>query len=274
MSAGGAGVARGSISVQKVNALGIVGGLAGIYLAYFVQLKTGATTFAFLGAIGAICAVVWGADAVRRVCSYGLGTGVPSIGMLALGMGIIAATMGLALGTELGIPAGPVLSLAVAGIIGFIIGMFANKVLGMGIPIMEKAMTEIAGAGALVIVGMSVAMTGTFAFDAVLTNVIATGYIAVIFIAGGMAILHPFNANLGPDEAQDRTLTCAVEKGAIAMVVSGIVGFSIMGVSALATIVIGLLIWVVYFAKYYGLVVRDAHKVVGSGLLPTEEELA
>ena len=135
-------------------------------------------------------------------------------------------------------------------------------------------MTEIAGAGALVIVGMSVAMTGTFAFDAVLTNVIATGYIAVIFIAGGMAILHPFNANLGPDEAQDRTLTCAVEKGAIAMVISGIVGFSILGMSGLLTIIIGLLIWGLYFSKYYELVVRDSYKILGSGLLPTEEELA
>jgi len=274
MSAAGAGVTRGTISVGKVNALGIIGGLAGIYLAYFINLQTRATTFAFLGGIGAICAAVWGADAVRRVCSYGLGTGVPSIGMLALGMGIIASTMGLALGTEMGIPAGPVLSLVIAGIIGYIIGIFANKVLGMGIPIMERAMTEIAGAGALVIVGMSVAMTGTFAFGDVLTNVIATGYIAVIFIAGGMAILHPFNANLGPDEAQDRTLVCAVEKGAIAMVISGIVGFSIMGISGLPTIVIGLFIWGLYFSKYYELVVRDSYKILGSGLLPTEEELA
>ena len=274
MSAGGAGEAVSSISVGKVNAIGIVGGLVGIYLAHFIYLRTGATAFAFLGAIGAICAAVWGADAVRRVCSYGLGTGVPSIGMLAIGMGIIAATMGLALGDALGVPAGPVLSLVIAAFIGFIIGIFANKVLGMGIPIMEQAMAEIAGAGALVIVGMSVAMTGSFAFGPILDNVIATGYIAVIFIVGGMAILHPFNANLGPDEAQDRTLVCGVEKGAIAMVISGIVGFSVLGTSALATIVIGALIWVVYFAKYYELVVRDSYKILGSGLLPTEEELA
>ena len=73
--------------------LGVVGGLAGIYLAYFFAPIN--HTFVFFGALGAICASVWGADVVRRVASYGLGTGVPSIGMLALGMGIIATLFGL-----------------------------------------------------------------------------------------------------------------------------------------------------------------------------------
>jgi tetrahydromethanopterin S-methyltransferase subunit C len=41
--------------------------------------------------------VVWGAEAVRRVAKYGLGTGVPSIGQIAMGMGIIAAMFGLAI---------------------------------------------------------------------------------------------------------------------------------------------------------------------------------
>ena len=54
--------------------------------------------FSFFGALGAICATIWGADAVRRVASYGLGTGVPSIGLLALGMGIVAALFGLSVG--------------------------------------------------------------------------------------------------------------------------------------------------------------------------------
>lgn len=266
MSVGGAGgEAAGGISEGTLIGVGVAGGLVGIYAAHFLP-----PVFAFLGAIGAICAILLGADAVRRVCSYGLGTGVPSIGMLALGMGVVASMFGLAVG---GI-AGPIIALASAAIIGAVIGVLANKVLGMGIPIMEKAMVQISVAGTLALIGLSVAMTGTIDFDVILPYVVANGYIAVVFIAGGMAILHPFNSNLGPDEAQDRTLSLAVLDGAIAMVIAGIVVAGIESAAAISTIVIGLIIAYVAFKKYYGFVHRDAYKVLGTGLLPTEEELA
>ncbi|MGM0770689.1 MAG: tetrahydromethanopterin S-methyltransferase subunit MtrC [Halobacteriota archaeon] len=269
MSAGGAGgEATGGISQNNLIAVGAAGGLIAAYAGHFLSQYV-SPAFAFIGALGAICAIVWGAAAVRRVASYGLGTGVPSIGMMALGMGVVASLFGLAVG---GI-AGPIVAFVAAAIIGLVIGVLANKVLGMGIPIMEQSMTEIAGAGALTIIGLSVAMTGTFMFDAVLETVVATGYIAVIFIAGGMGILHPFNANLGPDEKQDRTLTTAVEKGAIAMIIAGIVATVATGASAIPSIVIGIVIWYVAFRKYVEFVNRDAYKVIGTGLLPTEEEL-
>lgn len=269
MSAGGAGgEATGGISQNTLIAVGVLGGLIAAYAGHFLVQSAG-PAFAFIGALGAICAIVWGGAAVRRVASYGLGTGVPSIGMMALGMGVVASLFGLAVG---GI-AGPIVAFITASIIGLVIGALANRVLGMGIPIMEQSMTEIAGAGALTIIGLSVAMTGTFMFDAVLETVVATGYIAVIFIAGGMAILHPFNANLGPDEQQDRTLTTGVEKGAIAMIVAGIVATVSTDASAIPTIVIGIALWYVAFRKYVELVNRDAYKVLGTGLLPSEEEL-
>src|SRR5690606_34963495 len=117
--------AKGGYPAQTIMALGIVGGLVGIYLGHIAP-----SAYSFFGGIGAICATVWGADAVRRVASYGLGTGVPSIGMLALGMGIVAALFGLSIG---GI-AGPIVAFIVAAIIGAVIGALANKVIGMGIP--------------------------------------------------------------------------------------------------------------------------------------------
>jgi len=269
MSAGGdGGEAHGGIPPNSIIAFGALGGLIGIYAAHFLVSMLG-PAFSFMGALGAICAAVWGADAVRRVCSYGLGTGVPSIGMIALGMGIIASMFGLAVG---GI-AGPVVAFITAAIIGIVIGLLANKVLGMGIPIMVQSMVEIAGAGTLVIIGLSTTIAGTFMFAGVLEYVVATGYIALIFIAGGMAILHPFNACLGPDEEQDRTLSVAFEKGAIAMIVAGIASVVSAGSVAIVTIMIGLFIWYVSFTKHFAFVHRDAYKVLGTGLLPTEEEL-
>ncbi len=266
MSAGGdGGGAKSNLPPNTIIGIGAAGGLIGIYLAHFLP-----ATFSFFGGIAAICAIVWGADAVRRVASYGLGTGVPSIGMIALGMGIVAALFGLSIGGV----AGPIVSFITAAVIGAIIGVLANKVIGMGIPIMERAMVEIAGAGTLAIIGLSTVIAGTFEYGAVLDTVVSTGFIAMIFIMGGMGILHPFNANLGPDEKQDRTLILGVEKGALAMVIAGLASSINEGLGpAFVTILVGLTIWYLAFNKYFGFVKRDAYAVVGTGLLPSEEEL-
>ncbi len=265
MSAGGSGEAAGGMSHNTIIGLGLLGALIGIYAAHFLGSYA-----SFLGGIGAIASILWGAESVRRVSSYGLGTGVPSIGMIALGMGVVAATFGLAVGGV----AGPVIAVIFAALIGLLVGLLANTVLKMGIPIMVQSMAEISIAGTLTIIGLSVAMVGSFTFADVLTGVIATGYIAVIFIAGGLAILHPFNGNLGPDEKQDRTLTTAVEKGAITMIIAGIVAAVNAGASGALTIIIGVAIWYIAFSRFYKLVKRDSFSVVGTGLLPNEEELA
>lgn len=279
MSVAAGGEAGGNLSANKVIVMGIVGGLAGIYLTMLNDMMD-TTMFSFLAGIGSIFAVIWGADAVRRVCSYGLGTGVPSIGMLALGMGIVAAIFGLVLpesGLVAGLPAvvGPVISFIVAAIIGLVIGVMANKILKMNIPIMEQSMVEIAGAGCLVMIGLSACIAGSFAFnEAILPNVVANGYIAFVFIGGAMTILHPFNACLGPDETQYRTLRVGIEKAAIIMAIAGVASLTVIDTaSATLTILVGLVIFVVYFKKFMKAVHNDAHLVTGTGLLPTAEEL-
>lgn len=248
-------------------AFGVVGGLLGVYLAYFLAPMN--SIFVFFGALGAVCASVWGADVVRRVASYGLGTGVPSIGMLALGMGIIAVLFGLSLGLG---PAGPLVAFITSCVIGAIIGIISKKVVGMTIPIMVSATTEIAGAGALLILGLSIVIAGSLDFGVVVTEVVTTGFIMMIYIAGGMAMLHPHNSNLGPDETQDRLLALSAEKAGIAVVLSGFASVAGMGAIAV-TMLIGLFIWYIFWGKYYGFVKRDAYKVIDVGMLPTEEEM-
>jgi tetrahydromethanopterin S-methyltransferase subunit C len=256
------------IPPNTLAAIGIVGGLLGIYLAYF--LSSMSPIFLFFGALGAVCASIWGADVVRRVASYGLGTGVPSIGMLALGMGIIAVLFGLSL--SLG-PAGPLVAFIISCVIGAIIGIISVKVVGMTIPIMVRSTTEIAGAGAILILGLSIVIAGSLEYGVVVKEVITTGFIMMIYIAGGMAMLHPHNSNLGPDETQDRLLSLSAEKAGIAMVLTGFCSVAGMGAIAV-TMLIGIFIWYVGFQKYYGFVKRDAYKVVDIGMLPTEEEMA
>jgi tetrahydromethanopterin S-methyltransferase subunit C len=271
MSVGGAaGGAPSAYDPKKLRMYGLVGSVVGIYLGSILNTAFDTNAFSFIGAIAAIFAVVMGANAVRRVCAYGIGTGVPSIGMLALGMGIIAVMFGLSVAESLGFGLlGPIITVVYAGVFGYIIGVIANRVIKFNIPVMEEGNADLSMAGALAILGWSFAISGTLGYADIVNDVLMTGYIAIIFIAGGLAILHPFNACLGPDEKQDRTLVNAVMCAGIAMITTGIAALMTQGLGAgLLQLVIGFAIWFYFFMMYYRLVKRDASAVVGTGLLP------
>ncbi len=240
---------------------GISGGLLGIYLSPF---------FPTAGALGAICAVIWGAEAVRRVAKYGLGTGVPSIGQIAMGMGIIAAMFGLAIVKPLPV-AGPIVALITASIIGLIIGWFAQNVIKMKIPVMIRCMTEIAAAGSLIIIGFSAAVAGSFDFSNLIKMVFDDGIILAVFWVGAMAVLHPFNACLGPDEKQKRLLYLAGSTGAITMAIIGIAATMTLGASGTVTLILGIILWLIFYKKFWDEVYNDAAAVVGTGLIPKTE---
>ncbi len=241
---------------------GIIGGLIGIYISPY---------FPTAGALGAICAIIWGAEAVRRVAKYGLGTGVPSIGQIAMGMGIIAAMFGLATTKSMPI-AGPIVAVITASIIGFVIGWFAQNVIKMKIPVMIRCMTEIAAAGALVIIGYSASVAGNFDFmGSIVPKVFDNGVMLAVFWVGAMAMLHPFNACLGPDEKQKRLLYLAGSTGAITMAIIGIAAIMTLGASGVVTLLLGIILWLIFYKKFWDEVYKDAAAVVGTGLIPRTE---
>ena len=269
MSAGGSGEATGSISSVHLLILGIVGGLIGIYVAPYSTLFGSA-----IAGLGGVCAIVWGADAIRRVASYGLGTGVPSIGYMSLSIGIVGALAGIGIGysfPQLEI-AGPVIGLIFAMIIGLIVAVVAKKIVGMKIPILERCTMEIAGAAALSVLGFSVAITGTYDIEAVLEHVVGTGFIAVFSIMNTMAIQLPYNACLGPNEDQVRTLKCAASTAFLAMIITGILSVITGGVSWFIVLIIGLIGWVISFRAFVNASYGAAASVKWSGLWPKLEE--
>ena len=267
---GGAAGAPMTFDPKKLRIYGLAGSVIGIYLAYFLNVATGTNVFSFVGALAAIFAVVLGANSVRRVCAYGIGTGVPSIGMLSLGMGVVAALFGLNIAEQLGVGIlGVIIALVYSLIFGYVVGLIANRVMGFNIPIMEEGLTDLSGAGTMAIIGWCVAVSGSLSYSDMVRDVFNTGYLAIIFICGGLAILHPFNANLGPDEKQDRTLINGIMVSGVAMVATGICALYTLGMAAgLLQIVVGFAIWYYFYVWYFRLVKRDAAAVVGTGLLP------
>ena len=271
MSAGGSadGAAAGAVSSTMLLAVGIVGGLLCIYLSGFLGDVVGPV----LAAIGAVLAIVWGADAIRRVASYGLGTGVPSIGYMSLSVGVISALAGLALADTLKMAiAGPILGFIIAVIIGAIIAIVATKIVGMKIPIMLQCTVEIAGAATLSILGFAVAIAGSYDMTAIFENVVATGFIAVLFIMCTMAIQHPFNACLGPNEDQVRTLKCAASTAFLSMTIVGILSAATGGLGWFVVLVIGLIGWIVSFRAFVLASINDAASTKWAGLWPKVEQ--
>ena len=271
MSAGGSadGAAAGAVSSTHLLILGIVGGLLCIYLSGFLGDVIGPV----LAGIGAVLAIVWGADAIRRVASYGLGTGVPSIGYMSLSVGVIAALAGISLATILKIGLlGPIAGLIVAIIIGAIIAIVATKIVGMKIPIMLQCTIEIAGAATLSILGFAVAIAGSYDMTAIYENVVATGFIAVLFIMCTMAIQHPFNACLGPNEDQVRTLKCACSTAFLSMAIVGLLSATTGGLGWFVVLLIGLIGWIVSFRAFVLASVNDAASTKWAGLWPKVEQ--
>ena len=270
MSAGGSadGAAAGAVSSTMLLALGIVGGLICIYLGGFLG-----DNGSVIAAIGAVLAIVWGADAIRRVASYGLGTGVPSIGYMSLSVGVISALAGISLATILKMTIlGPVFALVIAIIIGAIIAIVATKIVGMKIPIMLQCTIEIAGAACLSILAFSTAIAGSFEMMAIYGHVVATGFIAVLFIVCTMAIQHPFNACLGPNEDQVRTLKCAASTAFLSMTLVGLLSSISGGLGWFIVTVVGLIGWVISFRAFVKASCEDAASTRWAGLWPNVEE--
>jgi tetrahydromethanopterin S-methyltransferase subunit C len=262
-------VGAGGIPHNQILIYGLVGSLVLIYLTYLNTI-TGTQYFAFFGGLAAVAALIWGTDTIKHLCSYGLGTGVPSAGMIALGSGVVAALFGATTGIF-----APITTIIIAAIIGAVAGIMANNVVRMDIPVMIVSLIELAIVGAMTVLGLAAMACGTFEFLGMITgttvilgfavetysaSVIGGSIVAVIFMLGAIAIQHSFNACLGPGEKQDRTLMLAAECGFLSMITVAIISFAFIGLlPALVALIVSIVGWLYTYTQYIALSKRDAY---------------
>ncbi len=248
---------------------GLVAALVCIYLGAALNLYVGAY-FAFFGGLAAVAAIVWGSDTIKGLCSYGIGTGVPSVGMISLGSGVIA----MLIATRFSWYYAPIVLVITAVIIGGIIGYISNDVIMMKIPVMRRAMTEVAIVGGLMLMGFAQMTTGAYSLVALsstgtgLLGITTTGQagsfigasiIAVAFILGAIAVQHPFNACLGPSWKQDRMFMLAAECGFLSMIPVAIMSVAYLSVPAvIISLVVSVAGWLYTYNQYLCLSQRDA----------------
>nr|WP_321350002.1 tetrahydromethanopterin S-methyltransferase subunit C [uncultured Methanoregula sp.] len=274
-------VIEGGVPHQKILIAGLISTLVCIYLTY-LNVLTNTEMFSFFGGLAVIAALIWGSHTIKVLCSYGIGTGVPSAGMIAFGSGVIA----MLLATKFGILA-PIVALVLAAIIGFILGYVSNNILNMKIPAMVQALTEMAIVGALTLMGFAALITGGFTFAGLTTGKISVMgmtllthqnsflggcLIAVAFLLGAIAIQHPFNACLGPGWKQDRMLMLTAECGFLSMLVAAVMSFAFVSIgSAVISLIIAIIGWLYTYQQYMVLSKRDAAAWLDSKPIPDVE---
>jgi tetrahydromethanopterin S-methyltransferase subunit C len=274
-------VIEGGVPHNKILIAGVISTLVCIYLTY-LNVLTGTEMFSFFGGIAVVAALIWGSHTIKVLCSYGIGTGVPSAGMIAFGSGVIA----MLLATKFGILA-PIVALVLAAIIGFILGYVSNNILNMKIPAMVQALTEMAVVGALSLMGFAALITGGFTFAGLTTGSISVMgmtllthqnsflggcLIAVAFLLGAIAIQHPFNATLGPGWKQDRMLMLTAECGFLSMIVAAIMSFALISAgSAIISLIVAIIGWAYTYQQYMVLSKRDAAAWLDSKPIPDVE---
>ena len=270
--------------------MGLIAGIVAAIVVVFTGLP------AVIKGIALILAFLWGMDSVRKTSKYGLGTGVPSIGVLATGFGVVGALVGLALakyGSIEGVAYPAVLvGVILMGVIGLVAGILSNheKVIAMKIPKLERAMMELGMAGTLIILLECSIVTGSLNFDAVVNQVLNTGLIALMFIFTCFGLLHPYNACLGPDENRERTRMCSVEivgllcalLGFVMIILSsfswelgGIVSVTISSPwklwNGVSLLIFGLAVWAYFFRMFIKACMDEAYETVGTGMIKTIE---
>jgi len=277
-------VIEGGVPHKNILAAGLVSTLVCLYLTY-LNVLTNTELFSFFGGLAVVAALIWGSHTIKVLCSYGIGTGVPSAGMIAFGSGVIA----MLLATKFGMLA-PIVALILAAVIGFILGYVSNNILNMKIPAMVQALTEMAVVGALSLMGFAALITGGFTFagltmlpaKATLTSAglvttyqnsfIGGGLIAVAFLLGALAIQHPFNATLGPGWKQDRMLMLAAECGFLSMIVAAVMSFALISAgSALIALIVAIIGWVYTYGQYMDMSKRDAAAWLDAKPIPDVE---
>lgn len=254
---------------NKVMLIGAVIALVSLYIVILGHEVLGTDFLAFFGGIAAIGALIWGNSTIKKLCSYGIGTGVPSAGMLAFGSGVI----GLLFASTLGVFSVwliPVAALVIALIVGLFLGWISNSVLNMKIPVMTRSIAELAAVGAIALMGLGAVAVGCVGFNEIATvsilgitiynaSYIGAGIIAVAFMLGAIALQHPFNACLGPGEKQDRTNMLAIECGFLSMIVMAVISFAFVSlVAGWISLVVAVVGWFVSYRKYVALSKRDA----------------
>lgn len=257
------GLKKVSISSRNLALAGIISGVAGVYLSGFSII---------IPAVLTIPIFLWGADVLRRIAGYGIGTGVPSIGNLAASMGIITALIGLKFQPAFGI--------GFAAFAGWIYGVIISRFKILEIPSFPRFMLELSVSSCIALLCMITVIVGgyspllqNFMNAHILPAVFATGFVIIVYWTTGIGLFHPFNASLGAGERQARTLRVSIVITGMNVVLIGFarVGYTVLSGSAtyyepVIVVLIGIIVWIYGLYALFKASSKEAAMVTWTGI--------
>ncbi len=197
-----------------------------------------------------------GANSVRELARYGLGTGTSSIGYWGAALGATAVyIMHL---VEPGL--GSFLGIGVAFLGGAITGLCAQKIIRMRIPVMIRESAMLAASTAVAI---------SFLLELFPSCLLTIS--PLIYIAVTLAVIHPFNGSMGAGENKRRTIRLAAAEASMTTALLGSLaamgGAHGVGLSVAAVSCAGFIIFAVL---WFNSVKDDIYEIRWTGF-PAEE---
>ena len=214
-------------------------------------------------------AFLCGANAVRQVARYGLGTGTASIGYWGTAVG---ATM--AFTSQFIDPAynfvSPYFEIFGALIVGAVTGICAQKIIKMKIPVMIRDSAVLASSTAIIAMFFLAMLTEysaqVFTLDAYITY-------PLIYIAITLAILHPFNGSMGAGENQKRTLRLSAVEASVTTGLFGLIALlfsEALFFTGVSVIIVSMAGFFIFTKRWFAAAKEDTYGFAWTGYPPAE----
>lgn len=247
---------------QILMLISIIGGLFCIY-ASNINLLGGLLSIAL-----AAIATVYGTNTLRHIGKYSLGTGVPSIVYLLSSVGLISYLLAITLSIYINqMMLFPISSIIFAIILALFISLICKHIFGIQVEILTKSFISITISSVLLISAMSTLIAQTYNPLIIYENIIQSGIIIILMIMAIMAIQQPYNACMGPNEDQYRTLTLALSNTFLMLIIISTISI-LTSKYWILYLIISLVGWFISFRKYLNYTKHQAASIKSYGLWP------
>lgn len=210
-----------------------------------------------------------GANAVRSVARYGLGTGTASIGYWGTAVGATIAFISQFINPAYNFVS-PYFEILSALIVGAVTGICAQRIIKMKIPVMIRDSAILASSTAIIAMFLLGMLTE---YSASVTTVDAYITYPLIYIATTLAILHPFNGSMGAGENQRRTLRLSAVEASMTTALFGLIALlfsEALFFTGISVIIVSAAGFVIFVKRWFSAVKEDTYEFAWTGYPPAE----
>jgi tetrahydromethanopterin S-methyltransferase subunit C len=214
-------------------------------------------------------AFISGANAVRQVARYGLGTGTSSIGYWGTAVGATMAFTSQFINPAYNF-ASPYFEIFGALIVGAVTGICAQKIIKMKIPVMISASAVLASSTAIIAMFFLAMLTE---YSAQVSTLDAYITYPLIYIAITLAILHPFNGSMGAGENQKRTLRLSAVEASVTTGLFGLIALlfsEALFFTGISVIIVSTTGFFIFVKRWFAAAKEDTYEVAWTGYPPAE----